>query len=56
VDVGGGLSRFISWRLCQKIDQEFKWQVESFDEQPYSLHVFNILSPIIEGSRVDFFA
>jgi hypothetical protein len=30
-----GLSRLINWRLCQKLDQELKWQLESFDEQSY---------------------
>ncbi len=56
VEVRRGLYRLISQRLCHKLDQEFKWQLESFDEQSYLLQFFNTLSPIVEGRQVDFFA
>jgi hypothetical protein len=56
VEVKGGLSKLISWRLCQKFDQELKWQLESSNEQSYLLQFFNVLSPIVECRHVDFFA
>ncbi len=55
MEASGSLSQLVSWKLCQKLNQKFKWQFESFDEHAYSLQTSNILSPIVEGSQVDFF-
>jgi hypothetical protein len=55
VEARGGLSSLRSWILCQKLDQKFKWQLESFDGQSYMLQFSNKLSPVIEGRQVDFF-
>jgi hypothetical protein len=49
-------SRFISWRLCFKLDQRFKWQLEGVDEQSYAVQVSNLLNPMVERRHNDFFA
>jgi len=51
----GGLSRPITWRLCQKLIQEFKWQLESSNEQSYSFQASDMLSLVMEGSHANFF-
>jgi hypothetical protein len=56
VEAKGGLSRHLSWRLCQKLDQELKWQLESSNEQSYLFQLSDMLNPIIELRHVDFFA
>jgi hypothetical protein len=32
VEIGGGTSRLINWRLCVKSNQGIKWQLESVNE------------------------
>lgn len=45
----------MSQGLCWKLDQEFKWQMESDDEQSFAIQVFNMFNPMVEGKQVDFF-
>jgi len=54
VEVGGGMSRFISWRLYIKSNQGLKWQLKSANEQSYVIQVFNLFSPMVEGRHNDF--
>ncbi len=56
VETKGGLSTLISQKLCQRLGQELKWQLESFDEQSYLFQFFDMLNPIVEHRHVDFFA
>jgi hypothetical protein len=39
VEVGGGTSKLIRWKLCWKLDQGLKWQMDGVDEQSYAIHV-----------------
>jgi hypothetical protein len=57
VEIGGGTSKFISWRLYLKSYQgRVEWQLEGANEQSYAIQVFNLLSPMVEGKQRDFFA
>jgi hypothetical protein len=45
---------FISWKLCVKSSQGFKWQLESLNEQTHAIQSYNLLNPLIEGRQSDF--
>ncbi len=56
VEIGGGTSKFISWRLYLKSYQgRLEWQLEGANEQSYAIQVSNLLSPMVEGRQSDFF-
>jgi len=56
VEARGGMFRLISWKLYLKSNQGFKWQLKGANEWSYAIQVYNMLSAMVEGIHIDFFA
>jgi hypothetical protein len=57
VEALGLTSCILSWKLCEKNDFRLRWQLESSDEQTFSLLpiAFQDLAFVVEGEHQEFF-
>jgi hypothetical protein len=52
MDVGGSTFIFINWRLCLKLNQGLKWQLESVDECHMPFRFLTFLVPWLKENRL----